>query len=214
MPKTRRSGADVCLESSQQLTNRSCGRRSRLTVAECRPRRRTTQTFVGLLTLTRKKEPSAYNTPPWRRSHVATSPDGSAIARMPEAREHSMSNPTVGTLQLPEGLELRRCNPAFIWADDSRYLAVPQWIRHFGLFLRQRLVIIDIHTHSLCVALHALAARTEKFCQRAPRSCNQQLAWNIVDETETTCNQRAQCTERLYPTSTAGHQTADEQIRL
>jgi len=60
-----------------------------------------------------------------------------------------MSNPTVGTLHVSDGLELARCNPAFIWSDDSRYLVVPQWIRRFGLFLRQRLVIVDVDTKTV-----------------------------------------------------------------
>ena len=91
-----------------------------------------------------KDEPDSYNTPPWRRSHCATSPDGAINAEIAEACEHSMGNPTVGTLRLSNGLELLKCNPSFIWSDDSQYLAVPQWIRRFGLFLRQRLVIIDV----------------------------------------------------------------------
>ncbi len=56
-----------------------------------------------------------------------------------------MSNPTVGTLKMSTGLEVPRCNPAFLWSDDSRYLAVPQWIRRFGLFLRQRMLIVDVN---------------------------------------------------------------------
>lgn len=96
-----------------------------------------------------EKEPSPYNTPPWRRSHRATSPDGSLIAEIAEAREHSMSNPTVGTLKISNGLEVPRCSPAFLWSDDSRYLAVPQWIRRFGLFLRQRLLIVDINAENV-----------------------------------------------------------------
>jgi hypothetical protein len=86
-------------------------------------------------------DPYPYNTPPWRRSHRATWPDGALVAGIDEAFEHSMSNPTVGTLRTSGGLELTKCNPAFIWSDDSRYLAVPRWCRRFGLFLRQRLAI-------------------------------------------------------------------------
>jgi hypothetical protein len=89
-------------------------------------------------------EPFPYNTPPWRSSHAETSPDGTLIAKIDQAVEHSMSNPTIGTLQISDGLKLRNCNPSFIWSDDSRYLAVPQWCRRFGLFRRQRLAIIDV----------------------------------------------------------------------
>ncbi|MBX7104595.1 MAG: hypothetical protein K1X57_10975 [Gemmataceae bacterium] len=85
-----------------------------------------------------------YNTPPWLRSHAATSPDGAVAAVITEAFEHSMSNPTVGTLRTSDGLELTKCNPAFLWSDDSRYLAVPRWCRRFGLFLRQRLAVVDV----------------------------------------------------------------------
>jgi hypothetical protein len=66
------------------------------------------------------------------------------VASIDEAFEHSMSNPTVGTLRTSGGLELTKCNPAFIWSDDSRYLAVPRWCRRFGLFLRERLAIVDV----------------------------------------------------------------------
>ncbi|MFO7904796.1 MAG: hypothetical protein ACQESR_30120 [Planctomycetota bacterium] len=60
-----------------------------------------------------------------------------------------MGNPTIGTLKTSNGHEIPRCSPAFIWSDDSRYLAVPQWIRRFALFLRQRLVIIDIRANRI-----------------------------------------------------------------
>lgn len=93
-----------------------------------------------------KTKRSPYDTPPWRRSHKATSPNGALTAEIAEAREHSMSNPTVGTLRMSDGFELQKCNPAFTWSNDSRYLAVPQWIRRFGLFLRQRLVIVDVNS--------------------------------------------------------------------
>lgn len=64
------------------------------------------------------------------------------VARM-TAAEVSMSNPTIGELQLSNGLRLANCNPAFLWSDDSRFLAVPQWRFLFGLQLRQRIVILE-----------------------------------------------------------------------
>jgi hypothetical protein len=91
-----------------------------------------------------KIKQSPYDTPPWLKSHAASSPNGLFIAKITDAREHSMSNPTVGTLHMSNGLELQRCNPAFIWSDDSQFLSVPQWLRRFGLFLRQSLIIIDV----------------------------------------------------------------------
>jgi hypothetical protein len=89
-------------------------------------------------------EPFPYNTPPWRRSYKATSPDGAIVAAIDKAFEHSMSNPTVGTLRTSDGMELTQCSPAFVWSDDSRFLAVPKWCRRFGIFLRQRLAIVDV----------------------------------------------------------------------
>ena len=57
-----------------------------------------------------------------------------------------MGNPTYGTLNLSSGLSLPKCNPSFIWSDDSEYLAVPQfssnWLRRFG---KQRLLIINVN---------------------------------------------------------------------
>jgi hypothetical protein len=72
------------------------------------------------------------------------SPDGSAVAEIEEAHEVSMGNPTCGTLRLSTGLQLDRCNPSFIWSEDSRYLAVPRYFSRFGLLRRQRMVIIDL----------------------------------------------------------------------
>ena len=97
-------------------------------------------------------EPSPYETPPWRRAHAAVSPDGSVTAAIEEAFEHSMGNPTVGTLRTSDGLELPGCNPAFLWSDDSRYLAVPRWCRRFGLFRRQRLAIVDVGARAVYVS--------------------------------------------------------------
>lgn len=91
-----------------------------------------------------KTLPSPYDTPPWRTSHRAVSPDGTATAEIAHAYEHSMSNPTIGSLKISNGLEIPRCSPAFIWSNTSEHLAVPQWVRRFGLFLRQRLLIVDV----------------------------------------------------------------------
>jgi hypothetical protein len=82
-----------------------------------------------------------YNLPIWRSAHRASSPDGRFIAEIDPAYEISMGNPTFGTLRLSVGLELERCNPSFIWSEDSRYLAVPRYIYRLGLFRRQRMII-------------------------------------------------------------------------
>jgi len=84
-----------------------------------------------------------YSLPIWRHAHRAVSPDDRFVAEIESAHEISMGNPTIGTLRLSAGLELKNCNPSFIWSGDSRYLAVPQYFCRFGLFRRQRLVIID-----------------------------------------------------------------------
>ena len=87
-----------------------------------------------------------YNLPIWRSSHRAESPNGKYIAEIDPAHEVSMGNPTNGTLELSNGLCLPKCNPSFIWSDDSTYLAVPQftynWFWGTG---KQRLLIIDVN---------------------------------------------------------------------
>lgn len=88
--------------------------------------------------------PSPYNLPIWRDSFQLKSPDGKLIAEIPSTGEVSMGNPTIGTLKLSNGFVMDRCNPSFIWSDDSRYLVVPRYFRRFGLFRRQRLVLIDL----------------------------------------------------------------------
>src|SRR5580704_11765948 len=85
-----------------------------------------------------------YNLPIWRRSFEASAPDGSTSAAITQAFETSMSNPTMGTLKLADGLSVNSCNPSFIWSDDSRYLAVPQWRFAIGLQLKQRLLVVDV----------------------------------------------------------------------
>ena len=85
-----------------------------------------------------------YNLPIWRDTFLLESPDGKLVAEIPTAGEVSMGNPTIGILRLSNGFELDRCNPSFIWSNDSRYLVVPRYFKRFGLFRRQRLVIIDV----------------------------------------------------------------------
>lgn len=89
-----------------------------------------------------KESPWPYNLPIWRRSFQASSPDGKLIARIDPAYEVSMGNPTSGMLCVSLGLHISRCNPSFVWSDDSKYLAVPQYFDRLGIFRRQRLVVI------------------------------------------------------------------------
>src|SRR6185312_17288716 len=58
-----------------------------------------------------------------------------------------MSNPTSGTLCVSNGLHISCCNPSFVWSDDSRFLAVPQYFRRLGWFTRQRLLVVDFNQH-------------------------------------------------------------------
>ena len=69
------------------------------------------------------------------------------MAQIDPAWEVSMSNPTSGTLCVSNGLHLARCNPSFVWSDDSRFLAVPQFFSWFGFFRRQRLLVIWFDKH-------------------------------------------------------------------
>ena len=96
----------------------------------------------------RRKWPKE-NRPHWRTAHRAVSPNGFLVAEIAQAMEHSMSNPTVGTLRISDGLELQQCSPAFIWSDDSRYLAIPRWVRNFASGRRQRLVIVDVEQRKI-----------------------------------------------------------------
>jgi hypothetical protein len=88
-----------------------------------------------------------YNLPIWRSSHRAKSPNKKYIAEIDPAYEVSMGNPTYGTLKLSNGLSLPKCNPSFIWSDDSRYLAVPHYFTWCFLFRKQRMFIIDVEEH-------------------------------------------------------------------
>ena len=88
-----------------------------------------------------------YNLPIWRSSRRAESPNKKYIAEIDPAYEVSMGNPTYGTLKLSNGLSLPKCNPSFIWSDDSRYLAVPHYFTWCFLFRKQRMFIIDVEEH-------------------------------------------------------------------
>ena len=86
-----------------------------------------------------------YNLPIWRNSLQLDSPDGRMWAKITDAVEVSMGNPTTGTLETSSGLQFEHCNPSFIWSEDSRYLAVPQYsYSRFWGFGKQRLLIIDV----------------------------------------------------------------------
>jgi hypothetical protein len=51
-----------------------------------------------------------------------------------------MSNPTCGLMCVTGSPHMERCSPSFVWSDDSRYLAVPQ----YSAFLqRARLLVLS-----------------------------------------------------------------------
>lgn len=83
-----------------------------------------------------------YNLPIWRRWHRAESPNGCRVAVIDPAHEVSMGNATSGMLCVTGGPHIERCNPSFLWSEDSNYLAVPQY---HGFWGRQRLLILVFH---------------------------------------------------------------------
>src|SRR5260370_12562221 len=82
-----------------------------------------------------------YNLPIWRRFYRAQSPDGKHVAQIDPAYELTMGNPTWGILCISSGPHIERCNPSFVWSDDSRYLPVPQF---YEFFSRHQLFIAPI----------------------------------------------------------------------
>lgn len=134
-------------------------------------------------------EPWPYNLPIFRREHRASSPDGKIVAEIQEAFELGMSNPTSGTLRLSTGLQLDRCNPSFIWSDDSRYLAVPRYFIRLGIFRRQRMVVIDtVERKALASAEATFYYQPESFSDgllvvtREPTRSATRVMWRIPEQ--------------------------------
>ena len=133
-----------------------------------------------------------YNLPIFRRSHRAESADGAIVADMTSAVEVGMSNPTSGTLRLSTGLTIPDCNPSFIWSDDSRYLAVPQWCARMGLLRGQRLLIVEPASGQTFVSRWVWGflqpesfERGELVVLRNPtRRVPERLAWRVPDGLE------------------------------
>jgi hypothetical protein len=63
----------------------------------------------------------------WDYSLNLTSPDGQITAVIDEASEFGQGSPTIGILELSNGLTFDNCSPSAVWSDDSKFLAVPQW---------------------------------------------------------------------------------------
>lgn len=86
-----------------------------------------------------------YNLPIWQRSLSLESPNRTMWAEIDNAGEVSMGNPTIGTLILSTGVEIENCNPSFIWSDNSKYLAVPQYtFNRFWGRGKQKLLVINV----------------------------------------------------------------------
>ncbi len=73
-----------------------------------------------------------------------TSPDGLVTAVIESASEFGQGSPTIGRLELSNGLTFEKCNPSAVWSDDSKFLAIPQWRR----VQRQRILAVSIERES------------------------------------------------------------------
>ena len=129
-----------------------------------------------------------YNLPIWRRHHSEVSPDGTDSAEIKEAREVSMSNPTCGTLESQSGLRIENCSPSFMWSEDSRYLAAPEFFSRYGLLRRQRMVIVDMKERkgyrSPEIAYYFQVERFEDGILKAtkePFKNKERVSWSVPD---------------------------------
>lgn len=89
-----------------------------------------------------------YDMPLFRSAHRAVSQSGLQRAWIAHAPESSMGNPTLGTLELSDGLVLEHCNPSFLWSDCSRYLAVFE-VPRAGFLFAGRMAIIDTQMRTI-----------------------------------------------------------------
>jgi hypothetical protein len=91
--------------------------------------------------------------PLFRNEYRAVSQSGMHRAWIAHASESlvgkpSMGSPTLGTLELSDGLVLERCNPSFLWSDCSRYLAVFE-VPRVGFLFAGRMVIVDTQLRTI-----------------------------------------------------------------
>ncbi len=129
-----------------------------------------------------------YNLPIWRRFFRVASPDGHYVAQIDPAYEVSMGNPTSGILCLSMGLHIERCNPSFLWSEDSRYLAVPQFFHRLGL-QRQRLLIVAIQERRVLASTESATyfqpesfAESQLVVTKNPFRSPRQLQFAIPDD--------------------------------
>jgi tetratricopeptide (TPR) repeat protein len=85
---------------------------------------------------------------PLATSAEQVSPNGKLTAAMRNGKEIGWGDPVSGTLEISSGVMVPDCSPSFVWSDDSRYLAVPQWTES----MRQRILIIRISDGSIHAA--------------------------------------------------------------
>jgi hypothetical protein len=76
---------------------------------------------------------------PWAYSARLESPDGKFTAAFEYESEVCQGGPTYGRVVLSNGMTYDSCNASFVWSDDSKYLAVPQWTR----YREQQLLVIN-----------------------------------------------------------------------
>ena len=76
---------------------------------------------------------------PWSSSAFLKSPDGRFTAAFEYASEVCQGGPTYGVVTLSNGVTFDSCNASFVWSQDSKYLAVPQWTH----YREQRLLVIN-----------------------------------------------------------------------
>ena len=76
---------------------------------------------------------------PWAYSARLESPDGKFTAAFEYESEVCQGGPTYGRVVLSNGMTYDSCNASFVWSDDSKYLAVPQWTH----YREQQLLVID-----------------------------------------------------------------------
>ena len=76
---------------------------------------------------------------PWSYSARLESPNGKFTALFKYGGEVCQGGPTYGVVSVSNGITFDSCNASFVWSDDSKYLAVPQWTR----YREQRLLLIN-----------------------------------------------------------------------
>ena len=99
----------------------------------------------------------------WAPSAESKSPTGLHIAKIEVAMEVAMGAPTDGPLEVfiyknrsEPIIKVDSCNPSFVWSEDGKFLAVPQWDMRDRT---QRLIIIDVekrHTNPIPGQFHVL----------------------------------------------------------